>query len=251
MKPALSKVRALQHMYPPKNPSEVRSLLDMAQYSAQFIPNFAEITTPLHQLTPKWKWIRDEQKLFEALQKALSCDSVLGYEIARKTKLQVDAGLNGIGLILRQEKVQSVWQPVECASRRLTETEKRYSQIENEALAIRWACERCYMYFIGITFIVEADHKPLIPLFNNPNSHPRLRIERWLLYLQQFDFVLRYCPGKSNAADCFSRQAVAATVAEEKEANTRNRVVNLIIQDTVPKSITLTEIQKQRKEIKS
>ena len=92
------------------------------------------------------------------------------------------------------QKKPEGWKAVECASRSLTEVEKRYSQIDREALAIRWACERCYLYLIGSSFVIETDHQPLLPLFNNPHSRPPMRIERWLLYLQQFDFQLKYCP---------------------------------------------------------
>ena len=160
----------------------------------------------------------------------------------------MDAGLNGLGLILLQKKEENRWQPVECASRSLTETEKRYSQLEKEALAVRWACERCYMYLIGSTFVVETDQKPLLPLFNNPNSFPPLRIERWLLYLQQFDFKLVYCPGKDNAADYLSRHAIPATSTERKESESRRRTVHAIIQDFLPKSISQTEVQEATKE---
>ena len=58
------------------------------------------------------------------------------YEIGRETKPKVDAGPNGLDLILLQKK-ENAWKPVESASRSLTETEKRYSQLEKEALAIR------------------------------------------------------------------------------------------------------------------
>ena len=113
-----------------------------------------------------WKWTSHEQDSFEVLQNALSSDAVIGYyEIGRETKLKVDAGPNGLGLILLQKKEENRWQPVECARRSQTETAKRYSQLEREALAVRWACERCYMYLIGSTFVVETDHKPLLPLF--------------------------------------------------------------------------------------
>ena len=223
VKPSPTKVQALKQMSPPKNVAEVRSLLGMAQYSAQFFPGFSEITAPLRFLTHKnadWKWTSREQNSVEALQNALSSDAVIGYyEIGRETKLKVDAGPNGLGLILLQKKEENQWQPVECASRSLTETEKCYLQLEKEALAIRWACERCYVYLIGSTFVVETDHKPLLPLFNNPNSFPPLRIERWLLYLQQFDFKLVYCPGKDNAADYLSRHAIPITSTERKKAS--------------------------------
>ena len=51
MKPSPRKAEALKQMDPPKNVSEVRSLLGIVQYSATFIPNFAEMTTPLRKLT--------------------------------------------------------------------------------------------------------------------------------------------------------------------------------------------------------
>jgi len=47
IKPSPSKVQTLKQMDQPRNVPEVRSLLGMAQYSARFIPNFAEMTTPL------------------------------------------------------------------------------------------------------------------------------------------------------------------------------------------------------------
>ena len=64
VKPSLTKVQALKQMSPLKNVAEVRSLLGMAQYSAQFIPGFSEITAPLSFLTHKdanWKWTGREQ----------------------------------------------------------------------------------------------------------------------------------------------------------------------------------------------
>ena len=46
----------------------------------------------------------------------------------------------------------------------MTNTEKRYAQIEKEALAITWACEKFAAYVLGLNILVETDHKPLVPL---------------------------------------------------------------------------------------
>ena len=143
-------------MDPPRNVSGVRSLLGMAQYSARFIPNFALMTTPLRNLThqgAKWQWSQTEQAAFEKQKNTLSSETILGYyETGQDTKLLVDAGPSGLGLVLMQKKPQG-WKAVECASRNLTEVEKRYPQIDREALAIRWACERCYKYVPNRKFI--------------------------------------------------------------------------------------------------
>ena len=82
IKPSPSKVEALKQMDPPKNVSEVRSLLGTAQYSARFVPNFSELNGPLRNLTRQevqWKWSQTEQAAFDKLKDPLSSDTVLGY----------------------------------------------------------------------------------------------------------------------------------------------------------------------------
>ena len=102
------------------------------------------------------------------------------------------------------------------------------------------------MYLIGSSsFVIETDHQPLLPLFKNPNSRPPLRIERWILYLQQFDFELKYCPGKKNGADYLSRHALSTITKDVKVSEARKLVVHSIIQDTIPKALTLTEVQEE------
>ena len=223
-------------MDPSRSVSEVKSLLGMAQYSLRFIPKFSELTTPLRKLTHQgvqWKWSSTEQSAFDKLKETLSSSPVLGH---------YEAGPNGLSLILVQKKPQG-WKAIECASISLTETEERYSQIDRDALAIRWACERCYMYLIASSFIIESDHQPLLSLFNNPHSRPPMRIERWLLYLQQFDFKLMYCPGNKNAADYLSRHMLPLTDSDTKTSEARSQVVHHIIENTVPKAITLAQVQ--------
>ena len=64
-------------------------------------------------------------------------------------------------------------------SRTLTDTERRYSQIEREALAAKFTTSRLQMYLlVRKQFQLATDHKPLLPLFNNPQAKLPLRIER-------------------------------------------------------------------------
>ena len=53
------------------------------------------------------------------------------------------------------------------ASRSLTGTERCYAQIEKEALAITWACEKFSEYILGKQILIEMDHKPLVPLLSS------------------------------------------------------------------------------------
>lgn len=65
IRPSKSKVDAIKNAKPPKNPTDVRSLLGLAQFIARFIPNFATITEPLWTLTKtstKWHWNNNHEK---------------------------------------------------------------------------------------------------------------------------------------------------------------------------------------------
>ena len=57
--------------------------------------------------------------------------------------------------------------PVAFASRRMTETQQRYAQIEKEVLAIVWACDKFSCFVIGKTFGIKTD---LVSCKNNTAS---------------------------------------------------------------------------------
>ena len=67
----------------------------------------------------------------------------------------------------QRETNSEEWRSIAFASRSLTSTEKRYAQIEKEALASTWACQKFRDYLIGTDFILETDHKPLVQLLGS------------------------------------------------------------------------------------
>ena len=77
-----------------------------------------------------------------------------------ETKISADAS-NGLGAVLLQ-KHDSEWKPVAFASCSLSDTEANYAQIEKEALTSVWACEKFSSYVLGMQFMIETDHKPLV-----------------------------------------------------------------------------------------
>ena len=103
----------------------------------------------------------------------------------------------------------------------MTETERRYAQIGKEALAITWALEHWADFLIGMTFNVQTDHKPLIPLFSTKliDELP-VRIQRFRMRLMRFDFTIQYVPGKLlYTADSLSRSPQEADAHEPKPWN--------------------------------
>ena len=89
------------------------------------------------------------------MKRRLSCAKTLGYfDKDAPTQVVADASPVGLGAVLTQ--VQKDGPRVS-----LTETERRYSQTEKEALALIWACEKFHPYIYGTLFELVTDQKPL------------------------------------------------------------------------------------------
>ena len=74
------------------------------------------------------------------------------------------------------------------------------------------------MYLLGAPkFKLATDHKPLIPLFNNPTAKPPPCIERLALKMQNLDFEMIHIPGKTNMTDYLSRHPPPETGTDRLE----------------------------------
>ena len=105
--------------------------------------------------------------------------------------VQVDASQRGLGACLLQEG-----EPIAYASKSLTNTETRYTNIERELLAIVFTCQWFNTYALGRPFTVESDHKPLEMIHQKSLASAPPRLQRIILQLQQYNVTIKYRPGK-------------------------------------------------------
>lgn len=204
------KTSALFNMEPPQNVTEMRRFMGMANQLGKFSPRLAELSQPLRELLSTkraWMWGPHQEQAFSQVKAELTQPTVLTlYDPRASIKVSADASSYGLGAVLLQQTNDS-WRPVAYASRSLTETERRYAQIEKEALAVTWACEKFTDYLLGCKFQIETDHKPLVPLLTTKhldNLPPR--VLRFRLRLAKFDYSVQHVPGKLlYTADALSR----------------------------------------------
>lgn len=142
----VDKVSALKQAKPPKNPSELRSLLGLANYCSLFIRDLAKIVQPLRELTKtktKWEWNENHSNALDELKSKLTTDAMAYFDRRLRTEITVDASPVGLGAAMAQFDPQSPEnkQVVQYISRALTDVERRYSQAEKEALAVVWTCD--------------------------------------------------------------------------------------------------------------
>ncbi len=167
-----NKTEAIVRMEKPKTRTELRRFLGMANQLGKFSPHLADLSKPLRELLSTraaWVWDQSQDIAFQQVKEELTKPVVLAlYDPSAEMKVCTDASAYGLGAVLMQ-KYGSQWKAVAYASRSLSPTESRYSQIEKEALGLVWACEKFSNYIIGAHIQLETDHKPLIPLLGKAN----------------------------------------------------------------------------------
>lgn len=122
-------------------------------------------------------------------------------------------------------------------SRSTTDTEKKYSQIELEALAIVWVLEAAKIYLIGCEFDLVTDNKPIQLIFGNPKAKTCARIDRWGLRLIPYNFKIRHEAGHTNIADFLSRNPLMVNMTETEDFV--EEYVNMIVDNGVPAALKL------------
>ena len=238
--PDPAKLEAIKQAEALTSVSDVCSLLGMTNYVSRFIRDYADIVAPLRDLTHKgveFKWEDVHQAALDRLKRSLTSDEEMAYfDPSKKSILLVDASPVGLGAVLTQGgKV------ISYASKALSSVERRYSQIEREALAIAWGCHHFRMYLLGSHFKVVTDHKPLLSIFNSSTSQASARIENWRLKLQSFNFEVLYSRGDLNPADYISRHLQSGTKCD-LIAESAEQYVNFVMSQATPKALCREEI---------
>ena len=226
------KVDAVLKMNPPTNVSSLKAFLGSVQFYAKFLPSdLATIAEPLYKLTKKtvkWEWQQEHQNSFQRLKDLLSSENVLVHFDEKHTLgLACDASNVGIGAVLFHRFQDGSERPIANVSKTLTESQRNYSQIQKEALAIVFGLKKFYQYLFGRKFVLVTDHRPLLALFGPGKDVPLMaanRLARWALMLSQFNYMIECRKTKDHAnADALSRlslQEDSKFDAEESEDDT-------------------------------
>ena len=217
IKPDPAKIKAVIDMPQPQNVEDVCRLLGMAAYLSKFCPNLSDITTPLRELTKKnatWSWSDTHDESLAQLKAVVTSTPALRmFDPDLPIVLSVDSSQFGMGAVIMHNG-----QPIEFASCTLTDTQKKYAQIEKEYLAVQFGLRRFHQYIYGQHVVVETDHLPLIGIMNKGLNDISPRLLRMRLRNQLYDYTLVHKPGKALVlADTLSR-AFLADLCEDAEA---------------------------------
>ena len=213
LQPTPSKIKAIVEAPTPKDVTQLRSFLGLVNYYSKFLPRSSSLLAPLYQLlqkAQKWIWGEAQTKAFREAKEALTSSKVLThYDPDQELILDCDASPYGVGAVLSHRFQDGSVKPVAFASRSLAPAEKKYAQLDKEALAIIFGVKKFHQYLSGRKFTIHSDHKPLQHIFDENRPVPTMssaRIQRWALTLSAYNYTIEYKPGSQHAnADLLSR----------------------------------------------
>lgn len=216
------KIEAITRAKRPTDVTEVKSFLGLVNYYNRFVPNAAHILHPIYELLGKEKkfvWTQDCDNAFQLIKKEIASERVLcHFDPAKPIILATDASAYGLGATLSHRFPDGSERPIAFMSRRLNKTERRYAQIDKEAMGIFWGVKRFFDYLYGRKFILMTDHKPLKSIFAPNASLPVLSATRMLhyaIFLSGFAYEIEYRRTNEHSnADFCSRFPVGREMCE-------------------------------------
>ena len=144
------------------------SYLSMLNFYRRYLKGAASILKLLMDTTrwvggkhSKLEWTKEMGKAFMAAKAALTDATHLAHPLQEgELSLAVDASNHHIGAALQQRSPGGEWQPLSFFSRKLTDTETRYSTFDRELLAVVAALRHFQFLLEGRSFHVLTNHKP-------------------------------------------------------------------------------------------
>lgn len=228
IRPIKDNLISIRNFPTPRSQKNVRQFLGKINFYNKYIPNIAITLDPLHNLLRKGQqflWTKECQDSFEKMKELLCSQPVLEiYDPELPIYIYTDASIQGIGAVIKQKQENDEEKPVGYFSKKLNNSQKKKKAIYLECLAIKEAIQYWQYWLMGKRFTVFSDHKPLEKL--NIKSRTDEELGELIYYLSQYDFIVKYSPGKENLeADCLSRNPV---LEAHENGDEKLKLVNLV-----------------------
>jgi hypothetical protein len=195
----------------------IQSFLGFCNFYRRFIKNYGRISRPLSRLIKKdVPFIFDEscKKAFAELKiQLLSAPVLAHYRPDRSTRVETDSSDGVVAAVLSQlNEMDNQWHPVAFFSKSMAPAECNYGIHDKEMLAIVRALQEYRAELEGLQrkerFDILTDHRALEYFMTKKALNSRQA--NWAEYLSRFHFMIRYRPGRTNAAaDALSRREEA------------------------------------------
>jgi len=215
IRPTQDRVKAVVDFKKPSTISELRRYLGIVNFYHRFIQNAAAILAPLNKYLIGAKkhdkrpieWTADAEEAFYESKRRLAETTLLAHPCENaKLLLRTDASNIAMGAVLEQYQKEGR-KPLGFFSKKLSDTQQRYSTYDRELLAIYSALKFFRHMVEGRDIIILTDHKPLQYAFVQASDKASERQRRQLDFISQITTNIVHIAGhKNEVANALSRR---------------------------------------------
>lgn len=226
-RPLPEKVEAILNYKLPTTLHDLRTFLGMINFFRRYLKDAAQTQAILHEMLKgakkkdkrKVPWTEEARRQFDKCKTDLANAALISFPKPDcPLSLYTDASDWAIGSVLQQYEHGS-WKPIAFYSKKLNETQRRYSTYDRELLGIYLSVKQFKYMLEGRDFHIFTDHKPLTFAFRQKNEKASPRQQRQLQYISQFTTDIRHVDGKDNIiADALSRIEEVSVIDYEQLA---------------------------------
>lgn len=215
----------------PVSKKALQRFLGSVNYYHRFIPNAAQLQSPLFELASSVKqkdgqlcWSPERRLAFDKSRNALADTLFLCHPSTdAELRLCTDASNTAIGAVLEQFTDDS-WKPLGFFSRKLTSAQARYSTFDRELLAAYLATRHFLHLIEGRHIVLLTDHKPLTHMFSVKTDKYSDRQLRHISFIAQFIQQIEHIHGDKNVVpDALSRLETVTLHAQLPDCNTLSK----------------------------
>lgn len=226
--PLPTRVQAIIEMPFPETAQALKRFLASINFYRRFISHAVRQQMKLQSLIKENKrndkskiiWTDETKIAFEACKADIANAAMLAHPVPNAhLALHVDASDECVGGALHQIVNQQL-QPLGLFSKKLTDTERRYSTYDRELLAIYLSVKHFQYMLETRQCTILSDHKPLSYAFRQKMEKASPRRLCHLDYVSQFKKDIQHIPGVDNpVADMLSR---ITSIDAQPEINIQN-----------------------------
>ena len=160
VKPTNRKIEAITNMSPPTSRKEVQKCIGVINYNRNIFPKRSHTLAPLTKLTSikrNFKWTQVERDDFDEIKRIVTRDTLLNYPSFNETfKIHTDVSAFQLGAVIRHKG-----KPIDLYSRKLNDSQQRYTLIERELLIILETLKEFRTILLGQKLEIYTNNKTL------------------------------------------------------------------------------------------
>jgi transposase InsO family protein len=202
LQPDSDRLDPLRNLPAPTDAASLRRALGLFAYYSHWIQNFSDKIAPLLQEN-SFPMSDKSLRIFSDIKEDICSASLAAFDECLPVEVETDASNTSIAGCMSQNG-----RPVAFFSRTLTARERLQPSVEREATAIVESVRKWRNFLVGRKFIIITDQQAVSFMFdqNHCSKIKNNKILRWRMEMCEYQYEIRYRPGKLNfCADTLSR----------------------------------------------